>query len=100
MVSIWLTKVKRSDKSSAKPQYEKNRPRRARPIFVKSRSFPDRLTGDIAGYGWFEDPPDHAGRWKTARRGIRRPSGYNGCRPPRAREVRHGQRRRLRPCGG
>ena len=35
MVSIWLTEIKRSDKSGAMMRHEKNRPRGARPIFFK-----------------------------------------------------------------
>src|SRR3954452_5015872 len=51
MVSIWLTKVKSSDKSRAKTKHEKNRPRRARPIFVKSHRFPDRLLAILLDAG-------------------------------------------------
>src|SRR3954471_1872613 len=51
MVSIWLTKVKSSDKSSAKTKHEKNRPRKAGPIFVKSRRFPDRLLAILLDAG-------------------------------------------------
>src|SRR3569623_909068 len=51
MVSIWLTKVKSWDKSIAKRKHEKNRPRGARPIFVKSRRFPDRLLAILLDAG-------------------------------------------------
>src|SRR3954467_8377581 len=51
MVSIWLTKVKGSDKSRTKRQNEKNRPREARPIFIKSRRFPDRLLAILLDAG-------------------------------------------------
>src|ERR1700686_2660921 len=58
------------------------------------------LTGDIAGCGWSAARPDHAGLWKIARRGTRRPSAYSGCKPPRGRAGRREPRQRLRPCGG
>src|SRR3954469_1387595 len=51
MVSIWLTKVKRSDKSRPKSKHEKNRPRGAKPIFVKSRRFPDCLLAILLDAG-------------------------------------------------
>src|ERR1700759_3060232 len=51
MVSIWLTKVKSSDKSSAKTKHEKNRPRNAGPIFVKSSRFPDCLLAILLNAG-------------------------------------------------
>src|SRR4249919_3292897 len=51
MVSIWLTKVKSSDKSSAKTKHEKNRPRRAGPIFFKSSRFPDCLLAILLDAG-------------------------------------------------
>src|SRR6478672_8830385 len=51
MVSIWLTKVKSWDKSRAKRKHEKNRPRGARPIFVESCRFPDRLLAILLDAG-------------------------------------------------
>jgi hypothetical protein len=39
MVSIWLTPVNGVAKKGTKTQYEKDRPRKARPIFFKLEGF-------------------------------------------------------------
>src|SRR4029453_15227320 len=96
MVSIWLTTVKAVANSSG---HEKNRLRKTKPVFIKSFGSA-AFTADIAGSGWAGDLPDHADRWKTARKGIRRPSTCSGCRPPQGKANLRGQPQRLRPCGG
>src|SRR5678815_2445163 len=96
MVSIWLRKVKNRGKNADRKKIgfaERGR-------FSSNATDIGRVTAGIAGYVWCAVRPDHAGRSRTARKGIHRRSAYSGCRPPRGRAGRRGPQRRLRPCGG
>src|SRR6202020_1264401 len=95
MVSIWLTKVKRrwrkfkTAKIGLAPRGR-----------FSSNANQAMIIGDIAGFGWFASRQGRAGRWKTARTGIRRRSACSGCRLPRGKAGRRERPQRLRPCDG
>src|SRR5690349_24941597 len=97
MVSIWLTMVKSRCESGCK----KNRPPHWEADRIGYARFEQqRLIGDTAGCGWCAGLRDRAGRSRTARKEIRRPSACSGCKPLRGKEGRRGLRQRLRLYGG
>src|SRR5215470_10490842 len=98
MVSIWLTKVKKPRESKAKKRSASTIGGRSNRICDGRRT--QRLIDDTAGCGWCAAPRDHAGRSRTARKEIRRPSACSGCKLPRGKEGRRGLRQRLQLYSG